>query len=49
MVCQAIKPLLDMVPPDIFSDDPEELIALAALGSRFRSSTSACSTTRSGC
>ena len=35
-VCQAIKPLLDMVPPDIFSDDPEELIALAALGSRFR-------------
>ena len=29
MVCQAIKPLLDMVPPDIFSDDPEELIALA--------------------
>ncbi|HET9346772.1 MAG TPA: NAD(P)/FAD-dependent oxidoreductase, partial [Candidatus Limnocylindrales bacterium] len=35
-VCQAIKPLLDMVPPDIFSDDPEELIALAALGSHFR-------------
>jgi phytoene dehydrogenase-like protein len=36
MVCQAIKPLLDMVPPDIFSDDPEELLALARLGSRFR-------------
>jgi phytoene dehydrogenase-like protein len=36
-VCQAIKPLLDMVPPDIFSDDPEELVALAALGSRLRS------------
>jgi phytoene dehydrogenase-like protein len=35
-VCQAIKPLLDMVPPDIFSDDPEELIALAALGSHFK-------------
>jgi len=35
-VCQAIKPLLDAAPPDIFSDDPEELIALAALGSRFR-------------
>jgi phytoene dehydrogenase-like protein len=35
-VCRAIKPLLDQVPPDIFSDDPEELIALAALGSRFR-------------
>jgi phytoene dehydrogenase-like protein len=36
MVCQAIKPLLDMVPPDIFSNDPEELVALASLGSRFR-------------
>jgi phytoene dehydrogenase-like protein len=37
MVCQAIKPLLDTVPPDIFSDDPEELIALAGIGHRFRS------------
>lgn len=36
MVCQAIKPLLDAVPPDLFSDDPEELVALAALGSRLR-------------
>ena len=36
MVCQAIKPLLDMVPPDIFSDDPEELLALARIGNRFR-------------
>ena len=36
-VCQAIKPLLDMAPPDIFSSDPEELVALAALGSRLRS------------
>ena len=36
MVCQALKPLLDQVPPDIFSNDPEELIALASLGSRFR-------------
>src|SRR2546425_1447672 len=35
-VLQAIKPLMDQVPPDIFSDDPEELLALAALGSRFR-------------
>ncbi|MFL5778566.1 MAG: phytoene desaturase family protein [Chloroflexota bacterium] len=35
-VLQAIKPLLDQVPPDIFSNDPEELVALAALGSRFR-------------
>ena len=36
-VCQAIKPLFDSVPPDIFSDDPEELVALAAVGSRLRS------------
>jgi phytoene dehydrogenase-like protein len=35
-VCRAIKPLLDMVPPDIFSDDPEELVALASIASRFR-------------
>ena len=35
-VCQAIKPLLDTVPPDPFSDDPEELLALAAVGSRLR-------------
>src|SRR5512141_165382 len=35
-VCQAIKPLLDAPPPDLFSDDPEELLALASLGSRFR-------------
>ena len=35
-VCQAIKPLLDAAPPDIFSDDPEELVALASLGQRFR-------------
>jgi phytoene dehydrogenase-like protein len=37
MVCQALKPLLDAPPPDLFSDDPEELLALASLGSRFRS------------
>ena len=36
MVCQAIKPLLDAPPPDLFSNDPEELLALASLGSRFR-------------
>ncbi len=35
-VCQALKPLLDQVPPDLFSDDPEELLALAELGRRFR-------------
>ena len=49
-VIQAIKPLLDMAPPDIFSDDPEELIALAGLGSALpRGSTRRSSTTRSGC
>ena len=36
MVCQAIKPLLDAPPPDLFSNDPEELLALASLGQRFR-------------
>src|SRR4030095_5447732 len=35
-VCQAIKPLLDMVRPDPFSDDPEELAAVAAIGARLR-------------
>jgi phytoene dehydrogenase-like protein len=35
-VLQAIKPLFDQVPPNIFSDDPEELVALAALGSHLK-------------
>ncbi len=35
-VLQAIKPLMDRVPPNIFSEDPDELIELAALGSRIR-------------
>jgi len=35
-VVEAIRPLVDEAPPDIFSDDPEELVRLAALGSRFR-------------
>lgn len=35
-VCQAIKPLLDTIPPDPFSDDPEQLAALARLGSYLR-------------
>ncbi len=35
-VCQAIKPLLDAPPPDLFSDDPAELLGLVSLGSRFR-------------
>ncbi len=36
MVCRAIKPLMDSAPPDLFSDDPDELLALASLGARFR-------------
>src|SRR3972149_7443078 len=31
-----MKPLLDTVPPDPFSDDPEERLALAARGAGFR-------------
>lgn len=37
MVCRALKPLLDQAPPDLFSDDPEERLALAELGGRLRS------------
>ena len=37
MVCQALKPLLDNVPPDIFSKDPEELVAMSALAGHMRS------------
>ena len=49
-VCQAIKPLLDMVPPDIFSDDPEELVALASPSARISAgSTRRSCTTRSAC
>ena len=36
MVCKALKPLLDEAPPDLFSDDPEERLALARLAQRFR-------------
>ncbi|HDH03893.1 MAG TPA: NAD(P)/FAD-dependent oxidoreductase [Actinobacteria bacterium] len=36
MVCQAIKPLLDNIPPDITSRDPEELVRMAALGQHMR-------------
>jgi phytoene dehydrogenase-like protein len=35
-VLQAIKPLMDQAPPDFWSDDPEELIRLAAMASRFK-------------
>ncbi len=37
MVCQALKPLLDNVPPDLFSKDPEELVAMSALAGHMRS------------
>ncbi len=37
MVCRAIKPLVDAPPPDLFSNDPDELAALAGLGAHLRS------------
>ncbi len=36
MVCQALKPLLDQVPPNLFSKDPEELVAMSALAQHLR-------------
>jgi phytoene dehydrogenase-like protein len=33
---QVFKPLMDAPAPNLFSDDPEELLALAALGARVR-------------
>jgi phytoene dehydrogenase-like protein len=37
MVVQAVKPLMDSIPPNLFSKDPEELARLAALGSHLGS------------
>ncbi len=31
-VCQAVKPLFDQVPPNLFSEEPEEVARLAAVG-----------------
>jgi len=36
-VVHAIRPLLDMIPPDITSSDPEEIVRMAALGQHIRS------------
>ena len=36
-VCQAVKPLFDTIPPNIFSDEPEEVARLAMLGQHMRS------------
>jgi phytoene dehydrogenase-like protein len=36
VVCRALKPLLDEAPPDLFSEDPEERLALARLAQRLR-------------
>ncbi len=36
-VCHAVKPLLDEIPPDITSNDPEELFRLGQLGKHLRS------------
>lgn len=35
-VCQAVKPLFDQVPPNLFSAEPEEVARLAAVGSHLR-------------
>ncbi|HEX2154862.1 MAG TPA: NAD(P)/FAD-dependent oxidoreductase [Acidimicrobiia bacterium] len=35
-VCRAVKPLLDEIPPDPFSDDPGERVRMAELAGRFR-------------
>lgn len=35
-VCQAVKPLLDRIPPDPFSDDPLEVERMAALARHLR-------------
>ena len=49
-VCQAIKPLFDAPPPNLFSDDPEELLALALARLALPAAGQArCSTTPSGC
>ena len=37
MVVQAVRPILDSIPPDITSTDPEELMRMAALGQHVRS------------
>ena len=36
-VAQAIKPLVDRIPPDIFSKDPDELMRMAELAGHLRS------------
>ncbi len=36
MVVQAVRPILDSIPPDITSNDPEELMRMAALGQHVR-------------
>ena len=35
-VVQAMKPLFDQIPPDLFSDDPDELLRLAGLGAHLK-------------
>jgi phytoene dehydrogenase-like protein len=36
-VVEAVRPLLDQIPPDVTSTDPEELLGMAALGQHMRS------------
>ena len=35
-VCQAVKPLFDQIPPNLVSEEPEEVARLAAVGSHLR-------------
>ncbi len=36
-VCQAVKPLFDRIPPNLFSEEPEEVARLASVGKHLRS------------
>jgi phytoene dehydrogenase-like protein len=36
LVCQALKPLFDDVPPDLFSNEPDQLLQLADLAKRLK-------------
>ncbi|TPW11438.1 MAG: FAD dependent oxidoreductase [Acidimicrobiaceae bacterium] len=35
-VCQALKPLFDSIPPNLFSDEPDDLLQLADLAKRLK-------------
>jgi phytoene dehydrogenase-like protein len=35
-ICQAVKPLLDQIPPNLFSDEPDEVARLLAFGQHMK-------------